>query len=111
MNIEEYLGKFDASVRTRFYEIQSILLECGAKEGRLWAGLPSFYAGDRVIRVLVFGDHVNVESPHAIDFQSLLPEYRFTPKGMLQLFHDQALPIEILRQIAFKTYQTNEVTL
>jgi hypothetical protein len=109
MMITEYMDKFETSVRTRFDEIQAILVDCGAKTIRLWAGVPSYYLGDRVIRVIVFRDHVNIESSQAIAFQPFLPEYKFTPKGMLQIFHNQTLPVEMLRQIAFKTYQTNEV--
>ncbi len=95
------LAKHDAPTSARFRAVAAILEGLGIPglDFRVWAGLPSFYAGERFVRVIPFKDHLNVQTAgvlgHAEDFVGC----RLTPKGMLQIAHDAPLPAEALRRL------------
>lgn len=100
---ENFLEPFDERTRERFKFFYELIFESTSQvvEAKLWAKLPSFYCGDNYVRIIPFKDHINIEAKGMIAYQEKLKEYRFTPKGMLQIGHKQAIPTEILR-IIFK---------
>lgn len=69
----------------------------------LWAGLPSYYAGEAFVRLIPFKDHINVEARAAIEYREALTCYKITPKGMVQIYVNQAIPTEVFKQILSKT--------
>jgi len=66
---------------------------------------PSFYVGDRFVRMIPFHDHINIEAKANLSHQEALKEYRMTPKGMLQIKHDQIVPVEILKKIIQESFE------
>ena len=70
----------------------------------LWARLPSYYAGESFVRLIPFKDHINVEARAAIEYREALTGYKITPKGMVQIYVNQAVPTEVLMQIFSKTF-------
>ncbi len=71
----------------------------------LWAQLPSFYVGDRFVRIIPFKDHINIEAKAILSHQESLTEYQLTPKGMLQIKHKQSVPIEVLKKIFQESFE------
>ncbi len=70
---------------------------------KLWAKLPSYYAGEKFVRLIPFKDHINVEAAAVVSHGDELSGYKITPKGMLQIFAGQELPADILVRIFKET--------
>ena len=69
----------------------------------LWAKLPSYYVGNAFVRIIAFKDHVNIEAKAIAKHKDELSGYKITPKGMLQIFVGQEIPIDILKQVFAET--------
>ena len=100
-DIYNYLEKFEEQTKLRFCILYGLIYESTSQkiDERLWAKLPSFYVDDNVIRLIPFKDHVNVEAKAVIFHKNELSEYKITPKGMLQIYHNQQVPCELLKVI------------
>ena len=97
--IEKYIETFDELTKQRFEILYDLVLESTSQEieEKLWAGLPSFYCGDRFVRLIPFKDHINVEAKGIVAYQGQFQGYKFTPKGMLQIRHKQEIPGDLLK--------------
>lgn len=58
-----------------------------------------------LVRLIPFKDHINIETQAILSHQEELSGYKITPKGMLQLFPKQEIPIEPLKRIFAMTPQ------
>lgn len=98
---QRHLEKFDDETRKRFILLYDLVHESTSRaiQDRLWAKLPSFYVGDHFVRIIPFRDHVNIEAKAVISYRESLGEYQITPKGMLQIKHQQEVPVELLKMI------------
>lgn len=109
MNIDiyNYLEKFDGSTKQRFYILYKLIYESTSKNivEKLWAKLPSFYVDNNFIRIIPFKDHINIEIKTGISHGSELLAYKITPKGMLQIFHHQEIPEEILKTVFAEAFR------
>jgi hypothetical protein len=72
-------------------------------EETLWAKLPSYYVGETFVRLIPFKDHINIEANAVSEYKEVISSYKVTPKGMLQIFLKQELPVDVLKQIFAKT--------
>lgn len=72
---------------------------------KLWAKLPSFYLDNNFVRLIPFKDHINVEAKAVIFHKEELSEYKITPKGMLQVFHNQQVPCELIKVIFKESFE------
>ena len=106
-DISSYLDKFDNQTVQRFYSIHELIFGSASKKiaEKLWAKLPSYYVEDRFIRIIPFKDHINIEANAVPFYKEELSEYKITPKGMLQIFHNQPIPIKLLEEIFKKTLE------
>ncbi|MCM3038784.1 hypothetical protein M3201_03595 [Paenibacillus motobuensis] len=55
--------------------------------------------GNNFIRIIPFKGHINVEARTVLSHKDEIREYKITPKGMLQVFHNQQIPNELLKVI------------
>ena len=65
----------------------------------MWAKLPSYCIGDSFVRLIPFKDHINIEAKAVSEYKEALSGYKVTPKGMLQIFLGQDVPVDVLKQI------------
>lgn len=92
--IYNYLETFSEETKQRFHQLYALVYEnagCTIDE-KMWAKLPSFYHNYHFIRMIPFKDHINIEASTAALYKEELSAYKFTPKGMLQIFHSQPIP-------------------
>ena len=103
--IKERLDRCPQEVVQLYLEIRRLLLEGapGGIEERMWAGMPSYVAGERFVRLIPFRDHVNIEASAVARHREKLAGYAVTPKGMLQLYPGKDVPREALIRIFTKT--------
>ncbi len=104
---ERYLEKFNAETRQRFTRLHELVHESTSHiiEEKLWAKLPSFYVGDRFIRIIPFNDHINIEAKAVQSHKTSLDEFKITPKGMLQIQHTQSIPEDVLQKIMQESFE------
>ena len=72
-------------------------------EETVWAKLPSYYNGDKVVRLIPFKDHINIEASAILQHKDKLADYKITAKGMLQIYLKQEIPSDILKQVFAET--------
>ena len=72
-------------------------------EETMWAKLPSYYNSEKVVRLIPFKDHINVEASAVNQHKDELSDYKITPKGMLQIYVKQNIPNEVLKMIFKET--------
>lgn len=106
-DIHDYLEKFDEQTRKRFCMIYELIYESNSKgiDEKLWAKLPSFHVNDKFVRIIPFKDHINIEAEAVAFHKDDLSGYKITPKGMLQIFHNQQHPSELLKTIFKESFQ------
>ncbi len=71
----------------------------------MWAKIPSYYVDESFVRLISFKDHINIEARAAIQHKEELVGYKFTPKGMVQIYLKQDIPYEVLKQIFAETLE------
>ena len=103
--IKEYLVKVPADAADLFRAIRRILFDAAPTQPNecMWAKLPSYYVGTSFVRLIAFKDHINIEAAAVTEHKNELAGYKMTPKGMLQIYIDQEIPVDVLKQIFAET--------
>ena len=107
-SIGKYIETFDEHTMQRFKILYHLILESTSQEieEKFWARLPSIYCGDRFVRLIPFKDHINIEAKGILAHQDQLHGYKITPRGMLQIGHQQEIPGELLKLIFKESLET-----
>lgn len=103
--VKEYLEKYSDDIRAMYHQLRQLIFEsvsCRVEEA-LWARLPSYYAGEAFVRLIPFKDHINIEARAIISHREELTDYKITPKGMLQIYFGEKIPLQALKQIFLET--------
>lgn len=108
--VKEYLEKYPSDITEMYNDLRQIIFDSVSREAeeKLWAKLPSYYVGEAVVRLIPFKDHINVEAQAAALHKDELSGYKFTPKGMLQIFLKQDIPYEALKKIFAETLRSGK---
>ncbi|ABX43575.1 DUF1801 domain-containing protein [Lachnoclostridium phytofermentans] len=107
-DIRNYISSFDLKTMQRFDELYDLIEQCapnGSYE-KLWAKIPSFYYKEQFIRLIPFKDHINIEAIAVLSFKDQLLGYNITPKGMLQIYHSEPIPYEVLKKIFTESFNS-----
>ena len=103
--IEQYLEKYPeeivmlfSKIRDVIYSIESIIIE-----EKMWAKIPSYYYGEKFVRIIPFKDHINVEAEGLVNHTNDFEGCKFTPKGMLQIKANQAIDFGRLKMVFSET--------
>ncbi len=99
--VKRYMEGYREEIQKLFSELrhlvlQSVSCDMGIDE-KLWAKLPSYYNGNRFIRIIPFKDHINVQAAAIMDYRAELKGFKTTPTGMLQIYPHQNIPGDVLR--------------
>lgn len=108
--VQAYIGKYPAEVIEIFRRIRQLIYDGSAAVPieTLWAKLPSYYVGESFVRLIPFKDHINIEAQAANRYKEELVGYKFTPKGMVQIYLNQSIPADILKRIFAETLKHNK---
>lgn len=103
--IKTYIEKYPKDIADMFTALRQLIFDSVSVDlnETMWAKLPSYYNGDKVVRLIPFKDHINVEASAVVQHKDKLEDYKITLKGMLQIFVMQDIPSETLRQIFAET--------
>lgn len=103
--IEDYVGKYNKEIINLYYDVRELIFKsvsCEIEE-KLWAKLPSFYVGEKFIRIIPFKDHINIEAMAIMEHKQQLEQFKLTTKGMLQIYLNQDIPSTVLAEIFNET--------
>lgn len=105
--IKIHLEKYPQEIVDMFTELRQLVFDSVniVPEETMWAKMPSYYNGDKVVRLIPFKNHINVEASGVIQHKDKLADYKITPKGMLQIYMEQVIPNDILKQIFVETLE------
>ena len=103
--IKEYLEKYPSEIITMYNTLRKLIFDNEPSEPQetLWAKIPSYYVGEAFVRLIPFKDHINIEAKAILEHKEELSGYKVTPKGMLQVFLKQEIPVDILKKIFAET--------
>jgi uncharacterized protein YdhG (YjbR/CyaY superfamily) len=98
--ITEYFAKYEPEKIVRLEVIRTLIHESMPQfNEKMWTKVPCFYTDKKTIVIRVFEDHINFISDSVLQYKDEFLEYKITPKGMLQIFDNQELPLESLKKI------------
>ena len=103
--IKEILNRYPREISDLYDNLRQIIFDC-SEEGpvkSLWAGMPSYYVGERFVRLIPFSNHINIEAKAVLDHKDKLCDYKITPKGMLQIYLKDEIPTSVLKCIFKET--------
>ena len=103
--IKTHLEKYPQEIVDMFTALHQLIYDSVSADVKetMWAKLPSYYNGDKVVRLIPIKDHINVEASGVIQHKDKLADYKITPKGMLQIYVKQVIPSDVLKQIFVET--------
>ena len=104
-HVKDYLDKYPSEVIELYNKLRQMIFDnvSDEPEETLWAKIPSYYVGESFVRLIPFKDHINIEAKAVSEYTDLLVGYKVTPKGMLQIFLKQEIPVDVLRRIFEET--------
>lgn len=103
--VKIYIEKYPVEVVDIFKVLRQLIYDSISADlvETLWAKLPSYYAGASFVRLIPFKDHINIEAQAVIQHKEELTSYKITPKGMLQIYVNQEVPLKVLKQVFIET--------
>lgn len=104
-DIQNHINRYSDEIKQLFIKIRDQIMEripCEVEE-RLWAKLPSYYVGENFVRLIPFKDYINIEASALLSHKTDLELYKMTPKGMLQIYLNQEIPVSVLHTIFQET--------
>lgn len=99
------LAAFPPEIKEIYAELRDLIFEStdDEVEEKLWAKMPSYYVGEAFVRLVPFADHINVQADSILDYKEELKRYKITPKGMLQIYLRQEVPVSVLERVFRET--------
>lgn len=103
--IKEYIDPYPIEIIDMYNTLRKLIFESASSEPQetMWAKLPSYYVGDSFVRLIPLKDHINIEAKAVLKHTDSLTGFKITPKGMLQIFLNQDIPADVLKQIFAET--------
>lgn len=103
--IKEYIEKYPSDIIDIYNTLRKLIYDSPTSEPQetMWAKIPSYYVGESFVRLIPFKDHINIEAKAVSEYIDSLVGYKVTPKGMLQIFLKQEIPVDVLSRIFAET--------
>ena len=103
--VKEYIDKYPNDIIDIYNTLRKLIFDSVSFEPQetMWAKLPTYYVGESFVRLIPFKDHINIEAKAVSVNTEMLSGYKVTPKGMLQIFLKQDIPVDVLRKIFVET--------
>jgi hypothetical protein len=104
-DIQNYINIYSDEIKQLFIKIRDQIINsvpCEIEE-RLWAKLPSYYVGNKFVRLIPFKDHINIEASAFLSHKTELERYKMTPKGMFKIYLNQEIPVSLFHTVFKET--------
>lgn len=108
--LNQYLVEYPLESQNRYHQVKDLINSIEPDiTPYMWGGVPTFQRGNHYVRIIVFKDHLNINTSIGISVKELNPTYIITPKGMVQIFHHESLDIDWLKTLFQTVYYKDEV--
>lgn len=98
--ITEYFAKYAKEKIERLETIRNLIHDNKPNiNEKMWTQVPCFYIDKTSIVIRVFDNHINFKADSVLQYKDELLDYKITPKGMLQIYDNQELPLDPLKKI------------
>lgn len=99
--IRGYIEKYPEEIQKLYIKLRAIIYDSVSQEikEKMWAKIPSYCVKDSFVRLIPFKDHINIEARAVVEYKEQLDGYKITPKGMLQIYLNQEILFDRIRQI------------
>ena len=103
--VREYINKYSNEIIDMYDSLRKLIFDSASSEPQetMWAKIPSYYVGESFVRLIPFKDHINIEAKAVSEYKDALEGYKVTPKGMLQIFLKEDIPVDVLKRIFAET--------
>lgn len=103
--VKIYIDKYPGEIIDMYNVLRKLIYDSVSSNPQetLWTQIPSYYVGESFVRLIPFKDHINIEAISILEHKDELSGYKITPKGMLQIFLKQDIPVGVLGQIFAET--------
>ena len=103
--VRKYIDKYSNEIIDMYDTLRKLIFDSASSEPQetMWAKIPSYYVGESFVRLIPFKDHINIEAKAVLKYTDSLVGYKVTPKGMLQIFVKQEIPVDVLKRIFAET--------
>jgi uncharacterized protein YdhG (YjbR/CyaY superfamily) len=109
MTISDYINEQDEAIRPRLLQVYNAIRTAipDAEECISWQ-MPTFRKGRNIIHFAAYKKHIGLyPGPQTVEeFADKLIGYK-TSKGAIQFPHDQDIPLDLIAQIAKRSYKIN----
>ena len=109
MTISDYINEQDEAIRPRLLQVYNAIRTAipDAEECISWQ-MPTFRKGRNIIHFAAYKKHIGIYpgSEMVEEFADKLNGYK-TSKGAIQFPHDQEIPLDLIAQIAKRSYKIN----
>ncbi len=104
--IKEYIDQYPSGIIDMYHALRKLIFDSVMPEPQetMWAKLPTYSVGESFVRLIPFKDHINIEAKAVSANKEMLAGYKITPKGMLQIFIKQDIPVDVLKKIFAETF-------
>lgn len=104
-DVKNYIDKYSSEIKELYIKLRTLINTSVSQkvDEKLWAKLPSYYVEENFVRIIPFKDHINIEATEVIKYKNELNGFKITPKGMLQIYLNQDVPLDVLEQIFKET--------
>ncbi len=109
MTISDYINEKDEAIRPRLLLVYDTIRTAipDAEECISWQ-MPTFRKGRNIIHFAAYKKHIGIYpgSEMVEEFADKLNGYK-TSKGAIQFPHDQDIPLDLIAEIAKRSYENN----
>lgn len=104
-SVREYIENYSLEIIEMYKKLRELILKSTSQqiEEKLWAKIPSYYVGEKFVRLIPFKDHINIQAMAIMQHKNELTGYKITSKGMLQIYLNQTVPLLLLQKIFDET--------
>jgi len=96
IKLQQYLDKQTLEANEFFQDLESFFTSTHGFSCIYRDGAPCFIKGTLQLYLPLFRDHANLYLRNAGSLELFIPEYKLTPKGMIQIGFYQKIPYDLL---------------
>lgn len=92
--VRQYVEQYPSGIADMYQALRTLILDSAPAplQEKLWARLPSYYAGEAFVRLIPFKDHINIEASAAAAHRQALTGYKRRPRACCRSSWDRIFP-------------------
>lgn len=77
-SVREYIENYSLEIIEMYRNLRELIFESTSQQikEKLWAKLPSYYVGEKFVRLISFKDHINIQAMAIMQHKNELTGYK-----------------------------------